>query len=821
MAPSWSFKLLDPVASAPLPATTVNSTPLQLVTQKSTDSSPPRRAEGRASHVVSSKVGRRKPINILDLPVEVRQVIWHAIYYDIQLDTENRSYKPPTTPWDGLQLTCHLICDEIADFWPRTIVTQSKIDSFIAKPLGTSIGRLMTLRRLSLEVPFNMSHEYYGDLALCVAKFSVCLKDLRIFFAGHDQHGVKSFVHGCTDQTRRPPYSQKLPITGQSHANRQPLFTMLFFMTNLRSLVIKNANYPLLQGMLIKDKPQLEYLHISADPRSIAHTEHKLEGRGEKLLMLPPRDNLPPVKVLHISTNSAITSYGIATKVAPTLEELNWTVTDPSLQFRQYRWLEETGNLFQDLSQRARCLRTMRICILFEIRELHPAYGAFMAGINLHLPQFAALEILEVHIDAGSPYLGQELIKALPNSLKRLYISDKLITPQKLEIEINKRYFTSDTCKSLKDQCSDAWCWAAPRADLPQDLPQQKATFPLQDDRHGPRLAHETPSAWFPAVTCHYEVRPFFEDPAQDRSNIEGSSGGSRGGRGGRGRGKGGRKRHGRNGERARSNQPFIMTMGEVCVQHSPVGEPYAALRKDYISMRSGNLGFVNYEYNASEATRMALLRINGRLLDRERNLGHLALYDGGKFISPRTIKKGSVQDYTETESPLEGREDWEDESEVDRIKGLDDSVLNELDELADILKKTEADSPHQGYFGMEKQAMELFSREAVAEPSELRERSWVQEVAVGTKEHWHSECCSDTYPRVEEITEEAGNGTEDGGGSTDDGESNEHRPTDQTSAPALEWVQEWLTVNELEMLPQLTTGLELLPRPATILEHT
>ncbi len=664
MTPNWSVNVLDAPPLPIDPAVSVKSGSLIVVTSRPITS----HVSGHSDNFNPLEVPDSQPtttcerLHLLGLPGEIRCAIWRTIHNDVLLDTEGDWYVRPTTAWDGLRLSCQQIRVEIEDFWPRTIVPQSKIGDFLNQSF--SLGIANNFRRLSLELPFDMNPVVYERLAESLALLSSCLEDLRLFFVGEDRHLVKAAAQGCgLRQTNITTLTSSLPLDGQFHEERQPLFTVLVFMYHLRYLVIENANYPLLQSMVIKNKPRLEYLHISTDPRSVLHQEHKHEG--ELYLIVSPRDNFPPVKLLHISTNAALTSFQIAVKVAPTLEELNWTVTDPSRQNWSFGWLKETETLFRIFSGYSPFLRTMRLCVHFGIYEAHPEYGDLIGGMNAYLPHFAALETLEVHIKSESPYFGQELIQALPNSIKRLYLSDKVITAQQLEVEVNKRYFTSHTGRRTNDAGHANRHWNSAFV-LARDLPQQvNSSYPTP---HGHMIT--------------------------------------------------------------RGGEPTF-------VEHEPVGEPYHSRRNDYISTGTGKLGFIGYEYYMNEDTKTILLNLNGRLLDRERNV-HLALYDGGRHISP-TRKVDAGTKVVKVHSPLNGKYGWDD-PEADRVKELNRNMIAELQELEKIMRKTETGGTHRGYFGMECKAQEQFKREAVVQQIDLPRLLWPQEAVVGEKDHWLSE---------------------------------------------------------------------------------
>ena len=317
MAASWSFNLID---FPPLPnqkTSEAKSRSLVAIT------APPQpQLPGALSHPRRISIGYPTAtygqLHFLSLPGEVRLAVWRAIHYDILLGSEELWFDHPSTAWDGLQLSCRQIHIEIADFWPSAILPQAKLDTAFTQVLSIEI--LANFRRLSLELPFNKSQNFYESLALALGTLAPVLEDLRLFFIGKDEFKVKSFVHGCgLRDSSKETSNTRLVIDGQYQPERKDIFIALYFMQRLRTLVLSNANYPFLQSLIIKHKPRLEYLHISTDPRSCLHT--KLDLGNHHQLIVPPKDNYPPLKKLHIGTNAALSALQVAAKVARTVEE--------------------------------------------------------------------------------------------------------------------------------------------------------------------------------------------------------------------------------------------------------------------------------------------------------------------------------------------------------------------------------------------------------------------------------------------------------------------------------------------------------------------
>ena len=163
--------------------------------------------------------------------------------------------------------------------------------------------------------------------------------------------------------------------------------------------------------------------------------------------------------------------------------------------------------------------------------------------------------------------------------------------------------------------------------------------------------------------------------------------------------------------------------------------------RDDFISMSGGRLGFIGYEYDPTKSTRFgnsqtrnakaedtraAMLMLNGRLLDRERNM-HLKKFDGAKRIPPSQSAqhyKGSMNNHSIAEkygamwvyAPPNMRE-----TKAAR-KELEESVIVENSNY---------------YFGNEAEAAEVFQAEPCVEPDNVLERLWPDEVPARKGDHW------------------------------------------------------------------------------------
>ena len=370
--------------------------------------------------------------HLLGIAFEIRQYIWNETHKDIVLNPIYDWRNEPKTAYDALMLTCRQIYHEVSDRWPLNMVSKQRIDAFVDQPLSTF--QFHMLRRLSFEIPFNLSPLLIEDLASVLRHemLTPILEHLQLFFVGLDRYGTETYVHGCgLIDADSFSTSTRLPIDGQGHELRQNIFLALLHLKKLKSLVLGNCQYPLLQTMIIHNKPWLEKLHICTDPRSVLHQSHRILNTS---IIYPPLHNFPPIKELEISANSALTALQTASKVASTLEKLSWVVPDPSRQSTNYSstWWQSTNLLLQNLSGNAHHLHTLRICHEGTLYEGGYQYGEFIGGCKEYIPRIKALKNLELHLLSKSPWLGSEIIEALPNTIERVYVSDRSITPQQL-----------------------------------------------------------------------------------------------------------------------------------------------------------------------------------------------------------------------------------------------------------------------------------------------------------------------------------------------------------------------------------------------------
>lgn len=282
MASSWSLKKI----TAPL---STNSRP-------STTSTASEKSSGN-SHLLDEEPARYalsyRRIHLLGLPHEVRDEIWQAIFNDITASAKTSDWdKRPSTAYSGLDLTCHQVRDEVAFFWPRTIIQHSRVTTFIQP----DIPNLKDFKRLTLEIPISQSLRFFQAAAATMMHLGPVLQDLRLFFVGSDKFQISLNLEGCGfyGGMSGEKKEERLTIDGQRHSIRQPLFAALHSLHRLRSLVLSNHNYPVLPKFALENKPYLRYLYMVVDARTTVHKDLDLSGLA-RLLITPLQHGFPPV----------------------------------------------------------------------------------------------------------------------------------------------------------------------------------------------------------------------------------------------------------------------------------------------------------------------------------------------------------------------------------------------------------------------------------------------------------------------------------------------------------------------------------------------
>ena len=380
--------------------------------------------------------------HLLGLPTEIRLTIWRHIHNDVLAGSDSNWHERPVTPWGGLAATSRIIHDEVSEFWPRTMIPYHQNDSSsCAYSLTTNLAGGLTIslfkgfRQLSIQLPIhhnNNPERFFRQIANGLTQLAPVLQDLRIFFIGEDGLGTNTNFLGCglPQYSDLPPTSKrKLCKEGSCYAERGFLFRALRNLYLLRNLVVSNANYPLLHS-LIGYKPVLKTLLLVSDSRSAIY-----KHLGGPLLRWHPPAAL---HTLQISANAVLGAVNVVLKVIHSLQDFTFLIPSTGWQEHNWKWLEDAGAIIRNISLCSRKMRRFRLCIEQPLEE-HTAV-ALLSAIKLYLPD-TSLQVLEIHATLDSAYFGCELIEALPKTLRRLYISQELVSAKDLLKAVRKRYF--------------------------------------------------------------------------------------------------------------------------------------------------------------------------------------------------------------------------------------------------------------------------------------------------------------------------------------------------------------------------------------------
>jgi hypothetical protein len=203
--------------------------------------------------------------------------------------------------------------------------------------------------------------------------------------------------------------------------------------------------------------------------------------------------------------------------------------------------------------------------------------------------------------------------------------------------------------------------------------------------------------------------------------------------------------------------------------KYIPVGEDKH--RTDFISMGGGRLGFIGYEYEPTkptrfgnnqprmvkgEDTRMWMLTLNGRLLDRERNM-HLSNYDGAKFIPSQEIP--TSEDHARSTNKYSIAEKY------GPMWVYAPPNVREIRPSAEELQDTVIVNRGNYYFGNEEKAVEVFEKEPGVDPDDVLERLWPDEVSAHEKDHWMT-----GYKLIDRVEESEGLDNKEEGIKTESG---------------------------------------------------
>ena len=380
------------------------------------------------------------PNHLLGVPQEIRDVILELLRPD-----EDVVGSRPKTGYESYQLVCRQIYHETSRRWnyqPTALVPSNRSGEFIKRTLDITVlhsNAYSNVKVLFFEIHHDAPSNVFCQLAQ-VLRLSTQLEELHLFGIGPDGYGHKtsSVEHACgKHDTSILGTTQKLQPEGQKFVHRLTIINSIIRLEHLRVLVLDNLNMPLLQAHVLRNKPRLEKLYIAADPRSMLHQQYRnCPQMNLGNLIFPVREDLPPVRELHINSNAIFSASSITGKIARTLEVLDWVI--PDVKHQQYvqsiSFYNEAAILLSQLHLSGRQLREFRICVHGPMSEDHWQFANLMGGLKNCLSRMPCLQLVEVHMQLRSAWFASEFIQALPPSVTRLYLTDLIVDRQVLNL---------------------------------------------------------------------------------------------------------------------------------------------------------------------------------------------------------------------------------------------------------------------------------------------------------------------------------------------------------------------------------------------------
>lgn len=292
---------------------------------------------------------------------------------------------------------------------------------------------LHKLRVLTVEIPHNSPTGHFSLFAqLLATKELARLSELGIFGVGPDLYNTKtsSVAHPCGkhDISLTLASMKKLHSMGQGWQRRLDLLNSLQCLSKLTVLTLDNLNMPISHSHILKNKPRLERLRLSADPRSELHCDY-LNHFGLAIFTLPQWLPAPPIKEVQIDSNAIVSATQVMSRIAPTVEKVDLVIPLNFFQTSeiQFDFLSQAARIFEHLSNVGKKLQTLKLCVHGAIYETSTSSATFMGAFKNCVPRFRELKALELHIQSESPWLAQEFLHAVPSNVERLYLTDTLV----------------------------------------------------------------------------------------------------------------------------------------------------------------------------------------------------------------------------------------------------------------------------------------------------------------------------------------------------------------------------------------------------------
>lgn len=659
--------------------------------------------------------------SFLNLPREIRDRVYHFLLRDA-IDVRSSVWTAnPTSVHDGLLFVCRQLHDETSTTIFAGRVTQHRTDRLTTLPATSSTFR--NIRSISIEVAPGLDMTILEGIAQSLQELQLSLQELRLTFLTDNFSLEPTEYITCgkaTDDELIAP-SRRLTLDPAFVLRQLVVLRKLIVLRQLRTLIVENADTPLVPAMMCKDKPHLTGLAVVSSPQALLHNYGALKLSPGQLrgLMVGPAP-FSDLKVLELSANAVIPAMDLLGGAIRSLEHLSWRVPNSDFQDRKstkfqpkVTFYKQTGHMIRSLATWNQRLKVLRLCIDLPSGSDYSllrgiAVGDVEGDFRAYLCQLTGLKHLEIHHSCGRGFFRDELISRLPNGLARLYISESMISIDELITQVQHRFFSYAyhyrpqfavglTAASSRRARSGNVA-KVPACEYPQDDDRIDTIYIGLDESHGmydQNAATTTTTCVCPRLLSRKE--DFLESTLVDLYRGEN-------------------------------------LIGESKTQHF----------RDNIPLMTGHLGFITYEYACSEyeseeerfqdpcyeSRRISLLKLNGRLLDREHNMHLVHAQERETFgIEPQWLKP-AIGDPSESDTYS---------AHYSIHVGIYDSHLRSdkeerkaqeaMSELAACFQNNTALKEQHWYFGKESAAQAVFRGEPCAHIANIKHKSTVADV--------------------------------------------------------------------------------------------
>lgn len=407
-----------------------------------------------------------EPAAFLRAPEEIRAAIYHAIAQDIEheeLDWQQNRI----TSYEGLRYACKQIYIETAQQIFYKYITRKQP---LTKPrFLRNRSMFRDFRSLQVEFDFGFDDTIWRNFAIVLDRFQLSFQDVGISFVGTDaqENTVRSAGCALLDANN----CEALEVLDQEVEVKLPILRQLALLRNVKVLRIENLNMPIFAAVFMHNKKYLEALSVRNDPRSILHS-FEAWPRSKRRSMIQnfstpiKQQFVPPIRALEIDLNSTLQAADIVGCLVRTLEHLSWRVPSNHFQMSSTSTTFKFGDadtfrMMDLLPRRAPHLSTLRLCLQPEDTASQSRswnFSEMTTAFQQVLPQLNTLESLEIHWPIASSefnFFSGGLFKCFPPSLRRLYITDNVMTVREIFSQAWQYGFGTILSRVLDSECYD------------------------------------------------------------------------------------------------------------------------------------------------------------------------------------------------------------------------------------------------------------------------------------------------------------------------------------------------------------------------------